>query len=103
MPALCLSWANIGLPDTDSLLLSAQEGEEIGLPIWPGMGADGLADEDAMPVMPRWLNVNLPRMNGAAGASGIGRIIGAPGAARIGVGELGGPRQAVEVGHASIH
>ena len=65
--------------------------------MWPGLGGDGLADEDAMPAMPRWLNVNLPRMNGAAGAPGIGRIIGAPGAARIGVGDLGGPRQAVEV------
>lgn len=65
--------------------------------MWPGMVGDGLADEDAMPAMPRWLNVNLPRMNGAPGAPGIGRIIGAPGAARIGVGDLGGPRQAVEV------
>ena len=43
--------------------------------MWPGMGGDGLADEDAMPAMPRWLNVNLPRMNGAPGAPGIAALL----------------------------
>ena len=78
---------------------AAQEGEEIGLPMWPGMGDDGLGDEDAAPVMPRWLNVNLPHMNGARGQPAVGRIIGPPGTGgrAIGVGDLGGPRQAVEV------
>jgi len=67
--------------------------------MWPGMGEDGLGDEDAAPVMPRWLNINLPHMNGARGQPAVGRIIGPPGTGgrAIGVGDLGGPRQAVEV------
>ena len=75
----------------------AQEGEEIGLPMWPNLEGEGLGDEEAMPTMPRWLNVNLPRMNGAPhggpGVPGFGRITG--GIGRIGDG-LGG-RHAVEV------
>lgn len=65
--------------------------------MWPGMGEDGLGDEDAMPALPRWLNVNLPRMNGAMGpmaGANIGRIGGAMGIA--GEAAIGG-RGAVEV------
>ena len=66
--------------------------------MWPNLEGEGLGDEEAMPAMPRWLNVNLPRINGAPhggpGAPGSGRIPG--GIGRIGDG-LGG-RHAVEVG-----
>ena len=82
----------------------AQEGEDIGMPMWPNLEGEGLGDEEAMPAMPRWLNVNLPRMNGAPhggpGVPGFGRIPG--GIGRIGDG-LGG-RHAVEVpAHDSRH
>lgn len=64
--------------------------------MWPGAGEDGLfPDDDNLPPMPRWLNVNLPRVNGAAGGPGIGRLGGAMG--MVGDAALGGPRQAVEV------
>ena len=84
------------LTDTMLIRFSTQEGEEIGLPMWPGAGEDGLfPDDDNLPPMPRWLNVNLPRVNGAAGGPGIGRLGGAMG--MVGDAALGGPRQAVEV------